>query len=73
MDKMKWKMKNGSKQEILHNFVWGNVKLERAHRVANKEKSKKGTTVPKFASFKDKQKILEKPRNYKISTLIYQH
>ena len=42
-----------------------NFEVERAHRVGNKEKSKKKTIVAKFASFKDKHKILSETRKLK--------
>ena len=41
------------------------TKVERAHIVGNKQISEKKTTVAKFASFKDKQKVLSDIRKVK--------
>ena len=35
-----------------------NIKIARANRIGNKQKSKKIIMVTKFSSFKDKQKVL---------------
>ena len=42
-----------------------NIKVERAHRVGNKEKSKERTIVAKFARFEDKQKDISEPQKLK--------
>ena len=45
------------------------TKVERAHIVGNKQISEKKTTVAKFASFKDKQKVLSDIRKVKGTSI----
>lgn len=46
-----------------------NIKAGRAHRVGNREKSYKITIIAKFASFKEKQKILSETLKLKITNI----
>ena len=57
-------------EEILHNLFkekleLENISVERAHRAGNREKNNKRTIVLKFASFKDKLKIISEARKLK--------
>ena len=66
MEQLKWKMKRGSKQNLFkEKLQLGNISVERAHRVGNKEKNNKRTIVVKLASFKDKLKIISEARKLK--------
>ena len=57
-------------EEILQNLFkeklqLKNISVEKMHKVGNKEKNNKQTIVVKFASFKDKLKIISKARKLK--------
>ena len=61
-------------EEILQNLFdekiqLQNLKVEKAHRLGNKEKSNNRTIVAKFSSFKDKQKILSETPKLKGSNI----
>ena len=46
-----------------------NIKVERAHRKGNKEKSKERTIVGKFASFEYKQKNISETQKLKDTNI----
>ena len=59
------KVENVLQDLFYQNLQLQNIKVKSAHRVGNKDKSKKIVKVLKFEGFKGKQKILSETRKLK--------